>query len=99
MAVAVELDIRGVTLDQYDRINEAVGLLPGGPAAEHEIFHWVSKTDQGIHVVDVWESRQAFEDFARHKLIPAFSEMGLGFGAEPRFFEVHNYLPGTGRRH
>src|ERR1700686_4863127 len=50
MAVAVQLDFRGATLEQYDEINERLGLLPGGPASPHEFFHWVMKTVDGFRV-------------------------------------------------
>ncbi len=94
MAVAVQLDFRGATLEQYDRINETIGLLPGGPASPQEIFHWVMKTDDGFRVVDVWESRQAFERFAEEKLGPIYQEVGVGAPPEIQIFEVHNYLAG-----
>jgi hypothetical protein len=95
MAVAVQLDFRGATLEQYDQINETIGLLPGGPpAAPQEIFHWVMKTDDGFRVVDVWESREAFERFAEEKLGPICQEVGVADPPEIQVFEVHNYLAG-----
>ena len=33
MTVAVQLDFPGATIEQYDQINERIGLLPGGPAS------------------------------------------------------------------
>src|ERR1700681_2334161 len=94
MAVAVQLDFEGATLDQYDEINERIGLLPGGPASPQEFFHWVAKTDAGFRVVGVWESREAFEKFAREKLSPIYHEVGVARPPEIQFFEVHNYLAG-----
>jgi hypothetical protein len=94
MAVAVQLDFRGATLAEYDEINERIGLLPGGPASPQEIFHWVAKTDDGFRVVDVWETREAFEKFAREKLDPIYREVGVSQPPAIQFFEVHNYLAG-----
>ena len=94
MAVAVQLDFQGATLEQYDQVNERVGLLPGGPASPQELFHWVTKTDDGIRVVDVWESREAFETFGREKLTSIYSEVGIPHPPETQFFEIHNYLAG-----
>jgi hypothetical protein len=94
MAVAVQLDFRDATLGQYDEVNERLGLLPGGPASPHELFHWVMKTDDGFRVVDVWETRDAFEDFAEKKLDPVCQAVGLSRAPEVQFFEVHNYLAG-----
>jgi hypothetical protein len=94
MAVAVQLEFRGATLEQYDEINERLGLLPGGPASPHELFHWVMKTDDGFRVVDVWESRDAFENFAQEKLNQVCRAVGVPHEAHIQFFEVHNYLAG-----
>jgi len=97
VVVAVQLDFDGATLYQYDEINERIGLLPGGPpGASEELFHWVTGTDNGFRVIDVWQSRKAFELFAQDKLGPAFREIGLGPPAI-RFYRVHNYFAG-GRR-
>ena len=94
MAVAVQLDFRSVTLEQYDQINEIIGLLPGGPASPQELFHWVTKTDQGVRVVDVWESREAFEQFLETRIRPVAQEVGVSEPPEIQFFEVHNYFAG-----
>jgi hypothetical protein len=100
MAVGVQLDFSGATLEQYDQINERIGLLPGGPASPQEFFHWVTKTDEGFRVVDVWETREAFERFAQEKLSPIYEEVGVLHPPTIQYFEVHNYLPGgaEGRR-
>jgi len=94
VAVAVQLDFRGATLRQYDEINERIGLLPGGPASREELFHWVMETDDGFRVVDVWETREAFERFEREKLSPIYEEVGVLNPPEIQFFEVHNYFAG-----
>jgi hypothetical protein len=94
MAVGVQLDFRGATLDQYDQINERIGLLPGGPASREELFHWVTGTDEGFRVIDVWVSREAFEKFAKEKLAPVYEEVGVSRPPDIQFFEVHNYFAG-----
>ena len=80
MAVAVQLDFQGGTLDQYDEINEILGSLPGGPLREHELFHWAAKTEGGFRVVDVWTSEEAFEKFEAETLRPAFQDVGIPRG-------------------
>jgi hypothetical protein len=94
VAVAVQLDFEGATIQQYDEINESIGLLPGGPASPQELFHWVAETDDGFRVVDVWESREAFEKFAHEKLNPIYDDVGVPHPPHVQFFEVHNYLAG-----
>ena len=91
MAVAVILDFEGGTLDQYDQVIERMGFEPGGAGAPGGLFHWVTETDNGIRVTDVWESREQFQRFAEEKIGPLTQEMGL---AEPQmtFHDVHNHL-------
>ena len=91
MAVAVILDFEGGTLDEYDQVIEKMGFQPGGPGAPGGLFHWVTKTDNGIRVTDVWESPEAFQTFADEKIGPITQAEGL---VQPRveMREVHNYL-------
>ena len=92
MAVGIQLDFTGVTLEQYDEVVERLGYLPGGPAAPGELSHWVAKTEGGIRTVDVWESLEAYETFYRDKIVPVFKEIGIGQVPEAQVLVVHNYL-------
>jgi hypothetical protein len=91
MAVGVQLDFHGVTLEQYDEVAERMGLLVGGPMPGQGLFHWVTKTDDGFRVIDVWPSRETFERFAEQKLVPTYSEIGVTDPPDTQFFDVHNY--------
>lgn len=92
MPIAVQQDFPQGSLAQYDEVVTKMGFRPGGPGAPGGLFHWVTKTDDGIRVVDVWESREQFEKFAAEKIQPLAAQ--AGFTAPPKitFFEVHNYL-------
>ncbi len=92
MAVAVQLDFRGGTLEQYDQVIEKMGLQPGGPGGPGSLFHWVTRTEDGIRVTDVWESQEAFDAFANEKIGPITQEVGVPNPPEIQVFEVHNYL-------
>ena len=92
MAVAVQLEFRGASLDQYDEIVKRMGFTPGGKGAPGGLFHWVTKTDDGLRVTDVWDSKETFEKFAQEKIGPISQEVGVARPPEITFFEVHNYL-------
>jgi hypothetical protein len=92
MAVGVVLEFKGATLDQYDQLVERMGFTPGGPGAPEGIFHWVTKTDDGFKVTDVWRSREAFEQFAAEKIGPLSAEAGFEGPPEVSFYAVHSYL-------
>ena len=76
MAVAVEMNFRGATIEQYDEILGKMGLTPGGATPPGAISHWVAKTDDGMRVVDVWETREAYDQFAAEKIGPYSAEAG-----------------------
>jgi len=92
MAVAIEMNFRGATLDQYDQILELMGLTSGDipPGA---LFHWVAKVDDGLRVVDVWETREVFDRFAQEQIGPFSQQVGIAEQPEMTYREVHNYLP------
>ena len=59
----------------------------GGAWPEGQISHVAGPTDGGFRVIDVWESREAFECFEREVLAP------LGFaGAPATEFAVHKVV-------
>jgi hypothetical protein len=92
MAIAVQLDFKGANVDQYDEVIKRMGFTPGGKGAPGGLFHWVAKTDSGLRVTDVWDSKEAFEKFAQEKIGPITQEVGVPGPPETTFFEVHNYL-------
>jgi hypothetical protein len=91
MAVAFVLDFEGGTLEQYDAVIEKMGLEREGAAPEGALFHWVTKTDSGIRVTDVWHSQEAFDNFAQTQIGPLTQAEGM---SEPTVtpFEVYNWI-------
>jgi len=92
MAIAVVLDFAGATLEQYDQVISKMGFKPGGQGAPGGQFHWVTQTDTGMRVTDVWDTREAFDAFARDQIGPLTAEVGITTPPEMTFFDVHNYL-------
>ncbi len=92
MAVAVVLKFAGGTIEQYDEVLAKMGLKPGGAGPPHALFHWVMATADGIQVTDVWDSKEAFEQFAAEQIGPLTAEVGIPGPPEITFHEVHNYL-------
>jgi hypothetical protein len=92
MAVAVEMNFKGATLDQYDQVIQKMGLTPGGATPPGAISHWAAKTDEGLRVVDVWETQEAYDQFAAEQIGPYSSEVGITEAPEMRVYEVHSYL-------
>jgi hypothetical protein len=96
MPVLMHVDLPGITPEQYDRVTEILNLEADPPKGG--IVHIAAFDDSGLHVTDVWETREDFGRFAQERLGPAIQEAGAGDGGppDPRFTEVHNYYaPGA----
>lgn len=80
MPVVMELVWEGVTPEQYDeafRVVDVEGNVPPGL-----MYHVASFTDGAIHVTDIWESAEQFQDYVQSRLMPGLQQ--LGFQGEPR---------------
>ncbi len=78
-------DVPGATLDQYDQVNEQLGSEK--PEGVH--LHVAGKTDEGLRVIEVWDSPEHIDKYMASGLGQALEEAGI---PEPAIteFEVHN---------
>jgi hypothetical protein len=93
MAVAMLIEFPGANLSQYDRVVGRLNLK--GRTYKGGLFHVAGATDNGLRVVDVWESQAAFDIFLKDKLAPALEAEGLD-PPQVTTWEVHNSLTPTG---
>jgi hypothetical protein len=91
MAVAVIQEFEGVTLDQYDEVSQRLGMTPGGAGPPRSLFHWVTATENGIRITDVWETQEAFEAFAAESIVPNVAAVGIEGAPAVTYHEVHNH--------
>lgn len=77
MAIAVVIDLDGMTGEEHEASMGEMGLA-GQPAAAAEglIFHVSGPIPEGWRVIDVWESPEAAERFQRERLQPAAEKLG-----------------------
>ena len=92
MTIAVQLDFPGATLEQYDQLIQKMGFQPESTSERGCLFHWVTKTDDGIRVTDVWRTREQFQAFAEEKIGPLSRQLGIPGPPVIAFHEVHNYF-------
>jgi hypothetical protein len=95
MAVAFKMRFPGATIEQYEQVIELMGFTGDVADADGAIFHWVAKTDDGLLVVDVWESDEQFERFSEEQIGPFTQQVGMDPPQITRH-EVHNTLIGAG---
>ncbi len=71
-------------------------LTPGGAGPAGAISHWVTATDKGMLVTDVWQTREQFDAYSEQQIGPFSAEVGLTAPPEITFYDVHSYLtPGS----
>jgi len=92
MPVAIVMEFEGATLEQYDEVIAKMGFEPGGPGAPGGISHWVTATDAGIRITDVWETQELFMQFAEEQIGPLTAAAGIPAPPTLTFHEVHNHL-------
>ncbi len=90
MAILMQNEQASSTLEQYDeaiRRLEAAGL--GAPPGR--LHHCAYANEDGsLGVVDIWDSREAFDEFAK-SLMPILGELGMDPGTL-RVLEVHSIV-------
>jgi hypothetical protein len=89
VAIARIFEGRGWTAEQYDQLIARMDLR--GHAAQGVLFHWASKTPDGMRAIDVYESREAADRLAQEKIGPAAAELQLP-PPEITEMDVHAFL-------
>ncbi len=92
MPVAVVSDYQDADLSQYDQIIAHLGYVPAGPGPARLLFHWATKTLDGVRTVEVWDARESHDAHAQERVTPAAAESGIGEAPRVAYIAVHNYL-------
>src|SRR5687768_3733790 len=59
------------------------------PPPEGLLVHLAGPTDEGVRIIDVWESEDAWEHFRAERLAPAIAALGGPSRPEPTFRDLH----------
>ncbi|WP_329281253.1 hypothetical protein [Streptomyces sp. NBC_01451] len=87
MAVVMSMSWAGVSPEQYDMVRDTVGWEEATPDGSEVHVAWFDT--QGLHVIDVWESEEAFQTFFAGRLAPAIEKAGIGGAPETAFGPLH----------
>jgi heme-degrading monooxygenase HmoA len=90
--VVALIEAPGFGTKEYDEVTQ---LMEEHNTNHPAVSHAAAATDDGLLVVDVWESPAAFGNFAETQLGPAAAQAGHDLSAmQPRFVPVHYRLTG-----
>jgi len=92
MSTVMLMEWAGVSQNQYNQVMKTLDLDKNPPVGG--IFHVAGFTGGTLHVLDIWESQQAFERFQQDRLTAAVQEAGIGGQPKIQFYPAHNiYTP------
>jgi hypothetical protein len=92
MSEAIILEFKGVTLDQYNAVNEILGIDGSGTGAGDWppglIDHTAALTGENFVVFEIWESAKTQGQFMESRLGPALGKVGLPEPSRVEWFSV-----------
>ncbi len=92
MAIGLRLKFAGTTQEQYDAVQNHMGIDDNPP--DGLIFHSAGPIEEGWGIIDFWESRDHFDRFQQGRLLPAIGELGDRAPQGPpdiKEFPVHHF--------
>ena len=90
MLFVTTLDVTGLTPKEYRAVLDEMG-VETRPAAG--IFlHLTTTTDFGYRIVEIWDSKEGFEEFLEKRLGPASKAIGLDRKTDISITPLHNFF-------
>ena len=96
MATIMQMHWPEATEEQYEQVRSRVdweGNRPDGAK-----LHVVGFSDDGMRILDIWASPEAFQSWFEERIGPAVQEVGIEGNPDVRMFPLHGvYAPAFGR--
>ena len=92
MAVVMMMEWKGVTAEQYDAVRRETNFENDPPKGG--MYHVAAVDDEGLKVVDVWNSPEEFQAFAEAKLMPVTQKLGITEQPNVKFYPAYNIFAG-----
>ncbi len=90
MLFVTTLDVNGLTPEEYRAVLDEMG-VETRPAAG--IFlHLTTTTDFGYRIVEIWDSKEGFEEFLEKRLGPASKAIGIDRKTDISITPLHNFF-------
>ncbi len=93
MPVVMIMEWPGVSKEQYDQVKQLVNWE--GEPAPGGLFHTTAFDEQGLRVVDLWESPELMQTFFEQRLMPGVQQAGIQGQPKVEVFPTHDlFTPG-----
>ncbi len=91
MALGYYFSPESMSTAQYDECVKHLDAAGAGAPAGR-LYHVCFTFDEKLHVFDIWDSTESFEQFGQ-TLMPIMASLGVDPG-QPAISEVHNIIKG-----
>ena len=91
MALGYYFHPESMSAEQYDRVTRRLEEAGAGSPSGRS-YHCAFQVGAGLHVFDVWESEEQFNEFGK-TLMPILQEEGIDAG-QPDVSPIHNVILG-----
>jgi len=96
VAIVMRMYVPGGTIEQYQQVNDALGITGDDTAPEGLILHMAGDSEDGFLIVDVWESEEALNRFFEQDGAgAALAQAGMP-QVQPEIHQLHNMIPRGG---
>lgn len=87
MSVMMKMHWAGITKEQYESLRKSVNWEGNRPKGAN--FHIAAFDDKGIHVVDLWDAAEDFNNFVEKRLTPEVMKLGISSQPQVDILPVH----------
>lgn len=88
---------KGIKPEQYETLRKTVNWE--GKHPKGALFHVSAFNDEGIHVIDLWNTPGEFDDFAKNRLMPEVQKLGITSEPSIEILPVHaTFNPGMAKQ-
>ena len=92
MPILMQMFWEGIKPEQYEKLRSTVNWEGNTPKGA--IFHVSAFDKRGVHVTDIWESNQDFNNFIENRLMPEVKKMGITDMPQVETYNSHyTYIP------
>jgi hypothetical protein len=96
MATVMLMHWREATPEQYDQVRGKARWDQDVPDGAK--LHVCGFADDGMHILDIWESEQAFNTYFQQRIGPAVQEVGIQGQPDVTFYPTHGvFAPALGK--
>ena len=90
MTFVTTLDITGLTPEGYRAVLDKMGVET--QPATGIFLHLTTATDFGYRIVEIWDTKEGFEEFLENRLAPASEALGIESKTVILITPLHNFF-------